>query len=446
MDCLCTASCIPSMPDMPMNILIVGARGFLGRHLAASLEARGHRVLRGARTLPAQGAHGGPVGSIPGWVQADFERDTAAADWLPRLQGVDAVVNAAGIFHERPGSSFECAHIKGPAALFEACAALGIARAVHISAIGADAHAQSPYHLSKREGDRAVLLIHPRVTVVQPSLVFGPDGDSSRVFLAMACLPVIPVPAGRQWVQPIHVADAVQALVVLLETIGHDGGRVALVGPSAVTWRAYLEALRKGMGLGPARFLPVPHALVELAAGLGGLLGSSLIDRHSWHMLRRGNTGDASAISALLDGPPRAPSAFVSGQAREPLRALARLSVLLPVLRWTLAMVWIVTAVVSAAVYPLQDSLALLARVGLQGDLARLMLFGAAGADLALGLATLCWPRRSLWWAQIGLIVFYTAVISIWLPEYWAHPYGPVLKNLPILGVLMLLLAFEERR
>ncbi|HVF63461.1 MAG TPA: DoxX-like family protein, partial [Casimicrobiaceae bacterium] len=31
-------------------------------------------------------------------------------------------------------------------------------------------------------------------------------------------------------------------------------------------------------------------------------------------------------------------------------------------------------------------------------------------------------------------------------PEFWAHPYGPVLKNLPILALLVLLAVLEERR
>jgi hypothetical protein len=53
--------------------------------------------------------------------------------------------------------------------------------------------------------------------------------------------------------------------------------------------------------------------------------------------------------------------------------------------------------------------------------------------------------RRWLWWAQIALIVVYTLIITIRLPEFWLHPFGPMLKNLPLLAVLGLLLAFEKR-
>jgi hypothetical protein len=58
---------------------------------------------------------------------------------------------------------------------------------------------------------------------------------------------------------------------------------------------------------------------------------------------------------------------------------------------------------------------------------------------------TLTARNRWLWRLQIAVVIFYTLVISWYLPEYWAHPYGPVLKNVPILVLLIMLLRFEER-
>ena len=73
------------------------------------------------------------------------------------------------------------------------------------------------------------------------------------------------------------------------------------------------------------------------------------------------------------------------------------------------------------------------------------MLAGAAAIDIALGIATLVARSRWLWRFQIAIIVAYTAIISVGLPEFWAHPFGPVLKNLPILAALLLLLQLEDR-
>ena len=65
--------------------------------------------------------------------------------------------------------------------------------------------------------------------------------------------------------------------------------------------------------------------------------------------------------------------------------------------------------------------------------------------DIALGIATLVARSRWLWRIQIAIIVAYTAIISVASPELWAEPFGPVLKNLPILAALLLLLQLEDR-
>ena len=54
--------------------------------------------------------------------------------------------------------------------------------------------------------------------------------------------------------------------------------------------------------------------------------------------------------------------------------------------------------------------------------------------------------RRVLWIAQAALILCYTIIITARLPEYWLHPYGPILKNLPMLAALGLLYTLEDAR
>jgi hypothetical protein len=44
------------------------------------------------------------------------------------------------------------------------------------------------------------------------------------------------------------------------------------------------------------------------------------------------------------------------------------------------------------------------------------------------------------------LIVLYTLIITLRMPEFWLHPYGPLLKNLPMLATIYLLYRFEDRR
>jgi uncharacterized membrane protein YphA (DoxX/SURF4 family) len=173
-----------------------------------------------------------------------------------------------------------------------------------------------------------------------------------------------------------------------------------------------------------------------------------VLDSASWQMLQRGNSASAGDISRLLGRPPRDASAFMTPEQAEAARTQALLAWLLPTLRAALAVVWIVTGIVSMGLYPVEASHALLARAGVPTAWRPSMLYGAAALDLALGVLTL-WPmrrRRWLWLAQAALIVLYTAIISLRLPEYWLHPYGPVLKNLPMLALLLLLAMLEPAR
>jgi DoxX-like family len=144
---------------------------------------------------------------------------------------------------------------------------------------------------------------------------------------------------------------------------------------------------------------------------------------------------------------PRPVEQFVAEDVRGYTALHARLEWLLPLLRWSIAVVWIWTGIVSLGLYPRADSLALLARTGIRGALAEFALYAAAALDLALGAAILLMRRRRLLWlAQFVLILGYTVIITIKLPEFWLHPYGPILKNLPLLACIALLYNLEARR
>jgi hypothetical protein len=66
--------------------------------------------------------------------------------------------------------------------------------------------------------------------------------------------------------------------------------------------------------------------------------------------------------------------------------------------------------------------------------------------DLAFGIATLLVSRRRyVWLAQIAVIALYTVIISVRLPEFWLHPFGPLLKNLPMVAAIVVLYHLERR-
>lgn len=435
-----------------MRVLVGGATGFIGRRLVDALHARGHSVIAAARR-PEKLRDRYPDLQC---VSVDYRKDHAPEAWLPRLRDVDAVVNAVGIF-QGSESRFEALHIDAPQALFEACVQAGVRRVIQISALGADpapssgpgvdTGAQTPYHQTKHAADEHLRSLPLDWTIVQPSLVYGPEGASARLFTTLAALPLIPLPGrGDQIVQPVHLNDLVALLVALLENGGCVHKTLPAVGPEPVSLRAMLSKLRSGMSLGPGRFLPMPMSLVKLAAGLAEHLPGVLLSRDALQMLQSGNQGDPADTAALLGRPPVPVQDFVDPVRAPAVRLSAELNWLLPLLRLSIALVWLGSGIVSLGLYPVDQSYALLAGVGVTGALAPLMLYGAAGLDIALGVATLALRRRRLLWLfQIGLIVVYSAILTVQFPEFWLHPFGPLLKNLPMLAILAALLVLERR-
>lgn len=430
-----------------MRILLTGASGFIGQRLLHALLAEGHDVVCAVRHPERLPAH-----ARLSALHADFANDTDKSTWLARLSGVEAVINTVGIFRERGTQTFENLHTRTPRALFAACAESDdVHMIVQLSALGADAQADTAYHLSKKAADDYLASLPVRAAIVQPSLVYGAGGASARVFKAMASLPfAVRLGTAPQLVQPIHVDDVVAAIVTLLrqrlyvdKADGATVRRIALVGPQALPFVDYLATLRRALGMGTLRVLPLPDGLAKLLARMGAWLPGALLDPDALRMLDRGNAADPGPTLRLLGRPPRDIASFVVDPGAE--RARAKLDWLLPVLRLAIAIVWIATAIVSAFLYPAAYSYALLARSGIPGHLQPLMLYGASVFDLGLGLATLGLARRRrLWLLQLALIGFYTIVIAVRLPEFLVHPYGPLTKNLPILAAIWLLYELEK--
>jgi uncharacterized protein YbjT (DUF2867 family) len=394
-----------------LRILVLGASGFIGGHTAAALRAAGHEV-------------------VPGKV--DFTRALRPQDWLAALRGMDAVVNAVGIIREHGRRTFNTLHYDAPRALFDACVSAGVRRVVQISALGADEGARSRFHRTKRGADEYLAALDLDWAIVQPSLVFGEDGKSARLFALLASLPFTPLPGnGRQAVQPIHVDDLTEVIVKLVGVPMKI--RLHAVGPREVSVREWLRILRAQMGLGRPRFVPVPLWAVPL-------------ERETLQMLQRGNAASPATMAQLLRRAPRDPKQFVSAPQASALALRARLDWLLPALRGSIGAVWIASGAVSLGLYPITDSLGLLERVGLTGMVATGALYGAAALDVALGIATFRAKGAWLWRLQMALIAAYTAIISAFLPELWLHPFGPVLKNLPMLAAILVLHELDARR
>ncbi|MFV0681028.1 NAD-dependent epimerase/dehydratase family protein [Ottowia sp.] len=284
-----------------MNILLCGAHGFIGRHVHAALLAAGHRVTAlGRHTTPA----------------LDFTHATAPADWLPHLAGMDAVVNTVGVLRDTRRRPMHAVHDAAPRALFDACAQTGLRRVLHVSALGIVGN-PTLYARSKQAADAHLLALTKAGqldgTVLRPSVVFGPQGQSSQLFLALARLPVLLLPHAVQTarVQPLAVRELAEAVAHLLEP-PHCTGLMELGGPRALTLAELIASLRQQLGHRPARVATLPDALTTLSVRCGDLLPVVPWCTETLTLLATDNVTDPATLRQLLGRPTTAPEQLLT--------------------------------------------------------------------------------------------------------------------------------------
>jgi len=428
-----------------MRILVTGASGFIGSHIVQALNNAGHTVtvcVRDSKTAQQRW----PELHI---VQADFAKDHDESDWLPRLTGIDIVINAVGIIHEAGKQTFAALHTQAPCALFRACKKAGVKRVIQISALGADKTAFSQYHLSKRAADDYLASLNLEWTIVMPSIVYGPGAKSMAFFKAIATLPVIPlVDSGNQLIQPIHIDDLSKAIVQLSEAEACNPLRIEMVGPQPITMKEIYSQLRGWLGMGKARFISIPYSVALLGGRIGGFLGNTPMTQEAIQMLQKGNTGD---VTPFVNQFGFKPMGFAESLKQVPAQQTdywqSGLFFLKPLLRVSIAFIWIFTGVISAFVFPVTQSYAMLAEAGISGIWAPIMLYSAAAMNLALGIATLFTYRISLTgFIQISVMMLYTIIITFSQPEQWIHPFGPISKNIPLIIATLIMIVLERKR
>jgi uncharacterized protein YbjT (DUF2867 family) len=282
-----------------MRVLVLGGSGFIGRHAAAALLARGHEVAIGTR-FPGRAAR------LPEPLRAcdrhevRFERLLERGAWLLVIAGFDVIVNAVGILRERRDESYEAVHHLAPAALAGACA-LGDKRLVHVSALGLGPRTRSLFIRSKIAGEHGVASSGGDYCLVRPSLLDGPGGFGARWLRAMARLPVHVVPADAKGrIAAMDVRDLGTAIAALCEArIRH----AELGGIHAVTMAGYLAALRRRTSRRPALLVRLPAWLARAASHLCDLLHFSPFSYGHLELMRADNVPRPNLLPSLLDRP-----------------------------------------------------------------------------------------------------------------------------------------------
>lgn len=431
-----------------MKVLVIGGSGFLGSHIVSALLAKGHQVTIGGR-----GNFSKRFPNVPS-IQVDYQQDVMPDVWKPRLKGMDAVVNCIGILN---GSNalLDNVHTHTPTAIFTAAKALALKHIVQISAKGTEIDRGIRYSDSKKAADDFLKSLPVSATIIRPSYVYshGSYGGSS-LFRALAAMPfILPIVGkGNQLFQPILANDLAQIILNRIEASEPGVQELDGVGPETITNLQLLEKTREWLGFGKGWVLKAPMAMIGLVSHIGKLIPSIPINRTTYGMMKIPDVAASKpeAYTKLVETTGIQPKGYSQVLAENPSfvqdRWHARLYLIKPLIQIALVLLWFISAL-TGIFLPESWQVTLQLLLPFKQTQYHLLSYGSIALDVLMGLMVL-FNWRPVWNGLIQLVVIvgYTFFITLWLPSFWLHPFGPLLKNIPILVLVLVYMAIASER
>ncbi len=381
-----------------MNILIFGATGFIGNSIFHSLVTS-HNVTIAGRTT---------IDGYTSWKSVDFLKQN---DWNAILEDIELVVNAIGIIQ----GNFQKVQTEAPIQLYTQCIEKGI-KVVHISAIGAEKKdPPTTFLLSKKVTD-TFLLQYDKAKIIYPSMVIGNLGKSSQFFAEIAQFPIIPLFQSR----PLPFVHITQ-LSALIKNIVDDFDTYPRQ-VFAVAQPESLENLLSALKGKKGRFIHVPISIFKFLFRLFPNASIGVFNRETLQMLELTNVDDYKPMFDAASNHVN-PNKIIKSDVFPQLFALLSIS-----------FIWVWSGISSLISW--DTSLNLMKELGTSHQMAALFTCLGSITDIVLGLAVFNSKyRKKIIVLQIGIMMIYMLILSIFSPHYWLHPFGVLSKNIPLMAL-----------
>ncbi|MCF3640561.1 SDR family oxidoreductase [Rhizobium sp. TRM95111] len=429
-----------------MNILILGASGFIGSAVARRLSADGHAVTGLGRNLAAMRRR---MAFIT-WREADLATLVLPASWQAHLDGIDVVVNAAGALQDGARDDLAAVQDRAMQALYVAAQSrVEPPLVVQVSARTDGPGSHTAFLATKRRADEALKASGLPHVVLRPALVLGRNAHGGSALLrALAAMPcVTPLIHAESPVATVGLDDVAAAVSDAVAGTIPAGSDLELAAPRPVALADLVALHRSWLGLAPARRWSVP-----LFAAIPVVAAADMAGRLGWRAPLR-----STAMRVMQGGVTAAASAEAPGRTLRDAGAVlaanpagvqdlwfARLYLLKPLVVVCLSVFWLASGLVPfwnfAPAYAHFSPL-------MPPGWAAAAVIATCLADILLGAAVLA--RKHARRAMQGMVVLaaaYLAAATLVEPSLWLDPLGPLVKVLPSVVLALVGLAILDER
>lgn len=430
------------------KILVIGAYGFIGAHISAHLLAEGFQVSGLGRD---ENTARKVLPNI-NWYINDVSRMTNSEDWREIAKAYDIIINCAGALQDGGKDSLEAIHFHAVKALTDACAAHDT-KIIQISAVGAELDANTPFMRTKAMGDKYIGDNAKEYVIFRPGLVLAKNSYGGSTLLRMlAAFPLIqPIALKDAKIQCTSIHDLTHAVQMAVTGAIAPNFIYDLVEDNVHSLGDVVAETRNWLGFSPAKWqFPLPDwmvsAVAKLADALGHLGWRSPLRTNAIKVLQNGIIGDAAPWRDETEKElrPLHHANFIAPASAED-RLFARMSLLMPVVIFTLSIFWLISGIIGF--WQIDRAASVLTTVGWSEHSAKLSVGFWSIVDIALGFGILIRKFAKITcWAMILVSVIYLVSAAILTPQLWSDPLGPMVKVLPAIVLALIARITLENR